>query len=45
MIFYNIGFNLNFEIIREEYIDFFLRNKTLAKTRKKENQEMTQTED
>jgi hypothetical protein len=42
-------FDAEFEIIREELTFFFIyiyiRNKSLAKTRNKENQEMTQTKD
>jgi len=47
MIFFNTMFDAEFEIIREELTSFFLyiRNKSLAKTRNKENQEMTQTKD
>jgi hypothetical protein len=44
-IFFYIGFDANFEIIREEYTFFLKKNKTLAENRKKENQETTQTKD
>jgi hypothetical protein len=45
--FYYIGLDTNFEIIRKELTFFFKkkRHKTLAETRKKKNQEMTQTKD